>query len=167
MVLIDEELHKGGEFEMLNFSAYTENLLDKLFRTYGLGNIDINLIRDLEENLFFDMDTAIPLGMVVNELVSNSFKHAFPGKNKGEIQIKLRREKTWEYSDSMVNKREGCRNTSFILTVSDNGISIPENLEIEYLDSPGFQLVVSLVDKLDGEFELRRKNGTEFTMRFT
>ena len=65
------------------------------------------------------------------------------------------------------NKSEGCKSTSFILTVSDNGVGIPENLDIEDLDSLGLQLVTSLVDQLDGELELKRNNGTEFTIRFT
>ncbi|MPM72531.1 hypothetical protein SDC9_119507 [bioreactor metagenome] len=59
-----------------------------------------------------------------------------------------------------------CRSTSFVLSVSDNGIGIPENLDIESLEGLGFQLVTSLVDQLDREFELKRHNGTEFTMRF-
>ena len=59
------------------------------------------------------------------------------------------------------------KSTSFILTVSDNGVGIPEDLDIEDLDSLGMQLVTTLVDQLDGELELKRNNGTEFTMRFT
>ena len=107
-------------------------------------------------NAFFDMDTAIPLGISINELVSNSLKHAFTDRDKGEIQIKLHRE-----------EGEDCKNTSFILTISDDGVGIPENLDIENLESLGMQLVISLVDQLDGEFELKRNNGTEFTLRFT
>ena len=59
------------------------------------------------------------------------------------------------------------KSTSFTLTISDNGVGIPENLDIEDLDSLGMQLVTSLVDQLDGELELKRNNGTEFTIRFT
>ena len=89
MALIHEELYKGGGFDTLDFSPYIEELAENLFLTYRLGNIDISLNMDLEENLFFDMDTAVPLGIIVNELVSNSLKHAFKGKDKGEIRIKL------------------------------------------------------------------------------
>ena len=87
MALIHEELYKGGGFDKLNFSPYIEELAENLFLTYRLGNTDISLNMDLEENLYFDMDTAVPLGMIVNELVSNSLKHAFPGRDKGEIRI--------------------------------------------------------------------------------
>jgi two-component sensor histidine kinase len=66
-----------------------------------------------------------------------------------------------------VINNEDFQRTGFTLTVSDNGVGIPENLDIEDLDSLGFQLVTSLVDQLDGELELKRNNGTEFTMRFT
>jgi two-component sensor histidine kinase len=93
------------------------------------------------------------LGIIINELVTNSFKYAFQGREKGEIRIRLRREE--------------CNNTSFILTISDNGVGIPEDLDIENLDSLGMQLVTTLVNQLDGELELKRKNGTEFSIRFT
>jgi two-component sensor histidine kinase len=116
---------------------------------------------DVEENLFFDMDTAVPLGLIVNELISNSLKHAFIGRDIGEIQIKLQGDENKEC------KIEGCQSTSYTLTVSDNGVGIPENLDIEDLESLGLQLVASLVDQLDGELELERNNGTEFTIKFT
>jgi two-component sensor histidine kinase len=119
---------------------------------------------NLEEYAFFDMDVAVPLGIIVNELVSNSLKHAFPDRKKGEIQIKLIRD---EKEGCIKSITEDCKSTSFTLTVSDDGMGIPENLDIEDLDSLGFQLVTSLVDQLDGELELKRNNGTEFTMRFT
>ena len=114
------------------------------------------------------MDTAVPLGIIINELVSNSLKHAFSGRDKGEIRIKLCREKTKEFVNSMEeNTDEDFQSTSFILTVSDDGIGIPESLNLENPDSLGIQLVTTLVDQLDGELELKRNNGTEFTIRFT
>ena len=168
MALIHEELYKGGGFDTLDFSPYIEELTENLFLTYRLGNKDISLKMDLDENLFFDMDTAVPLGMIVNELVSNSLKHAFKGKAEGNIRIKLCREEIVECMNSREeSKSEDCESAGFILTVSDDGIGIPENLEIENLDSLGFQLVTTLVDQLDGELEFKRNNGTEFTMRFT
>ncbi len=164
MALIHEELYKGGGLEKLNFSPYIEELAENLFHTYNFGNTDINLKLNLEENVFFDMDVAVPLGMIINELVSNSFKHAFPGRSEGEIQIKLHREENGEYIKSI---NENCKSTTFALTISDNGVGIPENLQIEELDSLGLQLVTSLIAQLDGELELRRYNGAKFTVRFT
>ena len=155
MALIHEELYKGGGIDTLNFSSYVKELTDNLLLTYRL-EADVSLNFELEENLFFDMDTAIPLGIIINELVSNSLKHAFIGRDKAEIRIKLHREES-----------EDCKSTSFILIVSDNGVGIPKDLNIEELDSLGLQLVTTLVDQLDGEFELKRDNGTEFIIRFT
>ena len=106
------------------------------------------------------MDTAVPLGIIINELISNSFKHAFFGRDKGEIRIKLHRKENGE------GKNEDINSSTFILSILDNGIGIPVNLDIENLDSLGLQLVVSLVDQLDGELELKRNNGTEFVIRF-
>jgi len=164
MALIHEEFHKGGGIDTLNFSQYIKNLADNLFLTYKFGSDGIILDMDIEENIFFDMDTSIPLGMIINELVSNSLKHAFSGREKGEIKIKLHREERKECIESI---SEDCKSTNFTLTISDNGVGILEELDIEDLNSLGFQLVISLVDQLDGEFELKRNNGTEFTMRFT
>jgi two-component sensor histidine kinase len=159
MALIHEELYRGEGLDKIDFSLYIKELADNLLLTYRLG-INVNLEIDIEEKILFNMDTAVPLGIIVNELVSNSLKHAFSGRDKGEIKIELGREKKEEY------KEKGCKNNIFTLIVSDNGIGIPDNLNIEDLDSLGLQLVTSLVDQLDGELELRRDNGTEFTMRF-
>jgi two-component sensor histidine kinase len=168
MALIHEELYKGGEPDTLDLSAYLENLAENLFQTYKFGNTDINLKTDFEENLFFDMDNAVPLGIIVNELVTNSLKHAFTDRDNGEISIKLCRENNGECrNDIEESKNEECKGGSFILTVSDNGVGIPENIDFENLDSLGFQLIFSLIEQLDGEIELKGNNGTEFTITFT
>jgi PAS domain S-box-containing protein len=161
MALIHEELYKGGGFETLNFSPYIEELAENLFQSYSLGNTDIRLRLSLAENTFFDMDIAVPLGMIVNELVTNSFKHAFNDRNQGEIRIGLHREE----GECILCTNEDCSNT-FTLTVSDNGVGIPEALDVEDVETLGIQLVTSLVDQLDGELELNRENGTEFIISF-
>lgn len=153
MALIHEELHKGGEVDTLNFSHYIEKLANNLLLTYRIGNEGICLNTEIEEDIFFNMDTAVPLGIIVNELVSNSLKHAFPGCNKGEIRIKLQRE-------------ESCK-TRYVLSISDNGVGMPDDINIKNLDSLGLQLVTTLVEQLDGMLELKRSNGTEFIIRFS
>ncbi|MDM7918228.1 MAG: PAS domain S-box protein [Methanosarcina sp.] len=155
MALIHEELYKGGGFDTLNFSSYIEKLAENLFQTYRLGNDDLSLNMDLEENIFFDMDIAVPLGIIVNELVSNSLKHAFT-KNEGEIRIQLCREE----------KNNKTQESLFSLIISDNGKGIPENLELENTESLGLKLVSILADQLDGNLELKRENGTEFRISF-
>jgi two-component sensor histidine kinase len=164
MALIHEELYKGEGFETLNFSQYIKELAENLLRTYSVGDKDIILNMYLEENALFDMDTAVPLGIIVNELLSNSLKHAFPDIKEGEILVELRKEENGECTKSI---NEDCKITNFVLTVSDNGVGIPEDFYIENLDTLGMQLVTSLVDQLDGELEMKRENGTEFTVRFT
>jgi PAS domain S-box-containing protein len=167
MSLIHEELYKGEGTDTLDFSTYIQKLAENLFQTYSFSSKNVHLYMNLEENAFFNMDTAVPLGTIVNELVSNSLKHAFQGKNRGEIRIKLYKEKTGKCGNGKtISKSEDFKNTSFTLTVSDNGVGIPENLNIEALDSLGFQLVTTLVDQLEGELELKRNNGTECAIRF-
>ena len=113
------------------------------------------------------MDTAVPLGIIVNELVSNSLKHAFSGRDKGEIQIKLFKEKKTECSelDEGAGKNAG-KVTEYTLTISDNGVGIPNEISLENSDTLGLQLVNILVAQLDGEIELKRDKGTEFIIRF-
>ena len=108
IALIHEELHEGRGKDKLNFSPYLKKLAKNLFQTYRLGNTDTRLNIDLEENIFFDMDIAVPLGIIINELVSNSLKYAFPGREKGKIQIKLCREETAERTNKGPgSKKEG------------------------------------------------------------
>ena len=145
MALIHEELYNSGKIQYLDFSSYLEKLTQNLVQTYRFANNNILLNTDLEENFFFDIDTAIPLGMIVNELISNSLKHAFPDRDKGKIQIKFCRDKKWDYIPYIEeSKNENCNSTSFILTVSDDGVGVPENLEIEDIESLGLQLVTCL-----------------------
>ena len=122
---------------------------------------------DLEENVFFDMDIAVPLGIIINELVSNSLKYAFPDKDKGLIQIKLCREESAECANNIPGStKEGCNGTNFSLTVSDDGVGMPERFNSEKSETLGLELVMILVDQLGDKLELKRDPGTEFIIRF-
>ena len=168
IALIHEELYEGRGTDTLKFSLYLKKLVQSLFQTYRLGNTDTSLNMDLEENIFFDMDIAVPLGIIINELVSNSLKYAFVDRDNGRIQIKLCRAESQESKDNRaVNNNEDLKSIGFILTVSDNGIGMPEILDLENPGGLGIQLVTTLVDQLEGEIELKRDSGTEFTIRFT
>ncbi len=167
MALIHEELYKSKEFETLNFSTYIHELVENLFQTYRLNSKNIHLHIDMEENVFLNRDTAVPFGIIVNELVSNSLKHAFSGRDKRRIHIKLRREENGECINNREdNNCEGYKSTSFILKVSDDGVGIPKSIDLENPNSLGMQLVTTLVDQLAGELKLKRNNETEFTIRF-
>jgi two-component sensor histidine kinase len=143
--------------DTLNFSEYLKKLVENLFQTYSVSSKNLSLYTDLEENAFFNMDTAVPLGIIVNELVSNSLKHAFTEDQKGQIRIKLCRE---EINDKTSK-------SFFSLAVSDNGKGISENLELGSLKSLGLQLVSILVDQMDGKIEIKRNQGAEFKITFS
>jgi PAS domain S-box-containing protein len=168
MALIHEELYKRKQFETLDLSAYIRKLVEKLFQTYRLDDKNIHMYMDLEENVFLNMDNAVPLGIIVTELVSNSLKHAFSGRDEGRIDINLRREK----NGGLINNREdgkyeGCKSTGFVLKVADDGVGISESIDLENSKSLGIQLVTTLVDQLNGKLELKRNSGSEFTINFT
>ena len=164
--MIHEELYEGEGTDTLNFSQYLEKLVENLFQTYRFGSTDVSLKMDLEENILFDMDTAVPLGIIVNELVSNSLKHAFFGRKTGEIKIKLCRKEFEGYRISREEEGFEGKSTDFILTVSDNGIGIPETVDFENPETLGLQLVSILADQLDGRIELRREAGTKYVLGF-
>ncbi|WP_410509672.1 PAS domain S-box protein [Methanosarcina hadiensis] len=165
IALIHEELHEGEKDNALDFSLYLRRLIENLFKTYKVGNTEINLDTNLEGNIFFDMDIAVPLGMIVNELISNSLKYAFPGRENGNIKIKLYGERYVSESDNKGQPAEEF--IRYTLVVSDNGIGIPENIDIESPETLGLQLVNILVTQLDAEIELRRGKGTEYIICFT
>jgi len=169
IALIHEELHEGEDTDTLNFSQYLEKLIGNLFQTYRFGNTDLSLKMDLEENVFFDMDIAVPLGIIVNELVSNSLKHAFPDRGKGEIRIKLCRQEIDKSKTNIKsnNRKKDSTSAEITLAVSDNGAGISESIDIENSDTLGLQLINTLVDQLEGEIELKKENGTEFTIRIS
>ncbi len=184
IALIHEELYAGKGTDSLNFSLYLQKLIKSLFQTYRVGNSNISLKLDLPENIFFDMDNAIPLGIIVNELVSNSLKHAFPERNEGEIRIRISREEQQESMDSIegdtfdqrsvqgdkIKANSGNRESSkinYTLSVSDNGVGIPENFNLADSETLGIQLVTILTDQLDGTLDLIRDSGTEFIIKFS
>jgi PAS domain S-box-containing protein len=168
MALIHEELHRGGKVDTLNFSMYLQKLGENLFQTNRLGNSEISLEINLEESIFFDMDIAVPLGIIVNELVSNSFKHAFPGRKKGSVQIELFRKENWQCKNSKEEIENADReNADFVLRVKDNGVGMPESLDIQNSETLGLQLITALVDQLGGKLKVKKGRGTEFIIGFT
>ena len=148
MALIHEKLYKSKDFTRIDFAKYVRSLSNDLFRVYGI-NPDVVELNINIKDLLLNINTAIPCGLIINELVSNSLKYAFPEGRKGKIKIAM----------SPLNKNE------IELTVSDNGIGIPEEVDIKGTKSLGLHLVTILAeDQLQGEIKLARKKGTKFHM---
>ncbi|MCC4770856.1 PAS domain S-box protein [Methanosarcina sp. DH2] len=168
MALIHEELYKGNELDTLDFAAYLQKLTADLFDSYNLRNSSISLKLDLE-NIHLDMDIAIPLGIIVNELVSNSLKHAFPSGKAGEIHISFFKKESFAANSDTPGPCTSCMGKNglhYILTVEDNGKGIPEEIEFSNTDSLGLQLVNLLVEQINGRIELKKNRGTKFAIRF-
>ncbi len=157
MALVHEKLYQSEDMVSVDFADYIQNLTDYLFQSYSIGVREVSLKLDVDR-IFLGMDTAVPLGIIINELVLNSLKHAFVGKDSGEISISLKRDEkgTSENPDEY-----------FLLDVRDSGVGFPEDLDFRDTDSLGLQLVVTLVDQIEGSIRLdTSKGGTEFFIWF-
>jgi two-component sensor histidine kinase len=150
MAMIHEKLYKSEDLARINFADYLRSLTMDLSRSYRAGSDRIQLKIDAQD-AFLGIDKAIPCGLITNELVSNSLKHAFPGDTKGEIHIELFRDDNGE----------------FRLNVSDNGIGFPEGVDFRNTESLGLQLVNTLIEQLNGTIELDRSCGTAFKIIFS
>jgi two-component sensor histidine kinase len=148
MALIHEKLYQSKDLSRVDFAAYISDLAHYLFGAYRstAGQVKLNLdVRDVA----LEIDTAIPCGLIINELVSNALKHAFPEGRRGEIFVTL-----------------GKTNGRYSLTVHDDGIGMPPDLDLSKVDSLGVLLITTLVDQLEGTLEWSRNGGTTATIAF-
>ncbi|MBU7016564.1 MAG: PAS domain-containing protein [Theionarchaea archaeon] len=146
MALIHEKLYQSSNLADISFGEYIQDLVQSLYRSYGTMNITLEV---QGSGVSLGIDTAIPCGLIINELVSNSLKHAFPD-DKGKIRIGFR---------SIDGDIE--------LVVSDNGVGIPDTIDFRTTESLGLHLVTILVeDQLKGTVSLERNDGTTFTITF-
>jgi len=124
-------------------------MVDDIYVSYGISPNKVQLKKDIA-TITLGIDTSIPCGLIVNELVSNSLKYAFPDGKGGEISVSLHKNGKNEVE----------------LTVGDNGIGMPEKLNFRDTDSLGLSLVTTLVRQLQGTIELHSEGGTEFRITF-
>lgn len=149
MSLIHDRLYQQESLHQVEFSSYLRSLASYLFHAY---QIDANLIRlrfETEE-VVLNLNTAIPCGLIINELVTNALKHAFAPGQKGEIVITLKK------------KKEG----EFLLGVKDNGRGLPSDIDLSQPRTLGLEIVTILVNQINGHLELKVNGGTEFLIRF-
>jgi PAS domain S-box-containing protein len=148
MAYIHESLYQTKDFSEINFSEYVVMLVKSLMQSYNTIDNRIKTRFDVE-NLLLNLDTAIPCGLIVNELVSNALKYAFTYNKEGYIFVLLKK-----------------RDKKIVLSISDNGVGLPKHVDYRNTESLGLQLVVTLVEQIDGEIELNLEKGTNFTIEF-
>jgi two-component sensor histidine kinase len=149
MALIHERLYQSSNLASIDLGEYTRNLVSDLRHSHRTEDSLVRLTLNLE-NIPLGITEAIPCGLIINELVSNALRHAFPKGKEGEVRIQLLRGST----------------NQIILTVSDNGIGLPEHVDFRRSPSLGLTLINSLVEQLDGNIELDQSGGTTFTITF-
>ncbi len=148
MALIHQTLYQSQDFAEVEFEHFLHRLTHHLQSSYGRGDL---LIESDADHVCMPIDRAIPCGLIVNELVTNALKHAFPDHRSGWVRVQL---KTPEPG-------------KLILSIADNGIGIPESLDFDALTSLGVQLIHILSEQLHADLEIQRRNPTRFTLRFS
>ena len=149
MALVHENLYRAGDFARIPMGAHVQNLCAHLIRAYGLQSQHVELATEIDD-IVLDMDRAIPTGLIINELVSNALKHAFPDGQAGHVRVELK----------LLDGRR-CA-----LAVMDDGVGLPPDLDVGRADSLGLQLVRDLTRQLHGTISVRRGRGTIFAVTF-
>jgi two-component sensor histidine kinase len=147
MALIHEHLYRSDNLDRIPLASYLESLATIITGTFSGHRVNLVTALDATD---VSIETALPLGLIANELLTNAFKYAFPRQQDGEIQIRLHEETLGV----------------FVLTIKDNGVGLPESFSLESEKSLGMFIVKLLVEQLDAEIDINRFNGTTFQVRF-
>jgi PAS domain S-box-containing protein len=148
MALVHEELYRSNDLADINMDSYVRKLTANLFFAYQSATTRVVLDIDVRD-VYLPVDTAIPCGLIINELISNSLKYAFKKRQKGLVTVRF--------------DHDG---PAYRLVVSDDGVGLPKDLDIENTESLGLQLVGTLAKQLRGAIEVDRTTGTSFTLEF-
>ncbi len=148
MALIHEKLYQSTDLKRINFGEYIHSLAFDIFDTYNIAPDRIKLVINVEK-VMLDINTAIPLGLIINELLTNSLKYAFPDDKNGIITI-------------IFSKTDN----KFTLIIKDNGIGLKPGIDFRNTDSLGLELVNNLTRQIDGAVELNYEGGSEFRITF-
>lgn len=149
MALVHEKFYQAEELTEIDFGEYVSKLCQYLYQSYG-DKTDRITLKVSGDHVGLDMDTAMPCGLLVNEIVSNAYKYAFPGNSTGVISINLKRAEK-----------------KVVITMSDTGVGLPESIDVKNTESLGMQLIQALTSQLDGELTVSREKGTTFEVAFT
>ncbi|MDZ4665236.1 MAG: sensor histidine kinase [Bacteroidota bacterium] len=148
MALVHEMLYQSDDLSKIELKEYIETLGSSVHQSYVLPNSDLEFIYEIEKNVHFDIDKMIPIGLILNEAISNSLKHAFP-KRKGKISVALKP-----------------LNEKYVLSVSDDGIGFKKDFDLERDSHLGIQLIYMLTEQLGGKLEVKRENGVSYSIVF-
>ena len=148
MAIVHEHLYKSANLAKINFADYLNRLIVHLYNVHSQSQEKIQLETELQA-VELDIGTAIPLGLLASEIISNSFKHAFPGERRGKLRIVL----------------HPISPKSFKLEISDDGVGLPENLNFGQSQTFGMQLMGLLKDQLGAQLELDRSSGTRYIIK--
>lgn len=150
MALIHEILYQSESVSRINFQKYIDSLVEKLSNTYKIDPDKIN-IEVKADNIYLNLQKGIPCSLIMNELISNSFKYAFPEGREGKGQIIV----------SLTKKDD-----EYTLIIKDNGIGLPPGVDFDKTKSVGLQLVHVLTLQIKGEIDYKSENGAEFILKF-
>jgi two-component sensor histidine kinase len=149
MALLHEILYQSEDLAMVDFPKYVLRTVDYLFRSFGMKDRHVRLRTELDP-LELELDDALPFGLLISEVVSNSLKHAFPQNRSGKVSVSLRQQ-----SDTTIS-----------LVLSDDGVGLPQGLDWTTTRSLGLRLVRALAQQLRGSLEIRSQSGTEVRLTF-
>ena len=149
MALIHEKLYQSHDLSRIDFADYLKTLTSGLAGSFAGASSAVRISVDVEQ-IMLAVDSAVPCGLIVNELVTNCFKYAFAGGRAGEIRIRMERAEA----------------TQFRLSVADDGVGFPKGVNFRETESLGMQLITTLTEQLDGSIELINGTGTRFEITF-
>jgi two-component sensor histidine kinase len=150
MALLHEMLYQSDDLATVDFARYLRRLGEHLFGSYGVNSRQIRLVTELDP-IGLELDDALPSGLLISEVISNSLKHAFPEGREGEVRIGMRRQAP----------------DTVLLTVSDDGVGLPSGLEWSTSRSLGLRLVRALAEQLRANLDIRSDGGTHVKLLFT
>ena len=150
MALLHQLLYRNNEVTNLSFNNYLSNLIIQISNSFSILDKNIKIESHIIE-LELNLDTAIPLGLITNEIISNAYKHAFSAKEGGIISVSL---------------TKIVKNT-YQLKISDNGNGLPPNFDLSAIDSLGLDIVFILSEQINAELKIYNNNGANFEILFS